>query len=440
MSTPNGFIDQAPQGQSGKRGPAAPAAAGTAVDAAARERERLLARRKLEAELAAEEQKIAEARKAIRDASMPQTSATPLEGKIDLDDKTPIEGEVLALEAINVIAEQVAMTLQRRLPGIQAYVVHAEEDASAMATLAMFDAQSAQIRDAFDVFSEAAQQVVDRPAPGHGPGPAGAPGGDVEPGDDVEPGAAFAPAGLGLTALTATTTALVDLVALFRTDVSLKGLDVAFDESVLVSKIASFLGPSTRLYHRRMYPLGLAEGTKWVVARLAELRSARGRAEAVAASVLTAPGVETTLTRLREQHDAFEQALFVASTSATPPLSAIIPAAALKLGLNAGARLLFLKLQSVRGGSRTERSLWRHKLSYSGGAIVSVMIVAPDGSIELADTISASTGFREMPTSTSSSAGSAHQQSVRVTAGPLFRPGAAPDGERLLASAANPGA
>ena len=312
---------------------------------------------------------------------MTPPSSDPLEGKVTTDTGTPIESDVLAIDAVEVIAERIAVGLRKALPGVDTYIVHRDEDARAATLVDLFSAQVAQFAAAYRTALEAAN--------------AAAPGGQ----------AGFAPdgaqSGFGVPVATIALKTVIDLIALFRTDVDVKHHELTLDKTVLVSKVASHLADNTKLYFRQLHPITSSSSATKVLESLETLRLARDATREAVRAVVDPErraAIETSVSAIASQHTAFEQALTTAVPPAPAPLVGIIEATALAEKLAAGARLLRLEVQHARGSTRSERSLWRSALSYGGGAIVTVIVLAPDGTVELADTLTAMTGYRELPT------------------------------------------
>lgn len=313
---------------------------------------------------------------------MTPPGSDPLEGKVTTDTGTPIESDVLAIDAVEVIAERIAVGLSKALPGVDTYIVHRDEDARASTLIDLFSAQVAQFAAAYHAAQAAANAAA---APG---GLAG-----------IAPDGALS--GFGVPVATAAVKTVIDLIALFRTDVDVKHHEFTVDKTVLVSKVASHLADNTKLYFRQLHPITSPSSAAKVLESLETLRLARDAAREAVRAVIDPEkraAIEASVSAIASQHTAFEQALTTAVPPAAAPLIGIIEATALTEKLAAGARLLRLEVQHARGSTRSERSLWRSTLSYGGGAIVTVIVIAPDGTVELADTLTAMTGYRELPT------------------------------------------
>lgn len=355
---------------------------GSADDSGTQERNRELARTKLEADIADQQKRLAEARKAIREASLPVTEVKPLEGKITVaNDTTPIESEILAHEAIEAIASEIAGALCTTFPDTRIFVVHQEGDAAALTALGAFRMQIEALRSAYEAVAAAARAMATQ-----------------------APEVTTQSVGLGIAAGTALAKSALDFLALFRSDVEIRGHELTLDEAVIVSEIAARLPKTKRLHYPRLYPSTVMPDevrmTDKILGELTQLRDQREQAASAVARVEANSRTEldSRLSMLTTQHQTLEQALFARDAAGgSPPIIAIVQAAVVQALLKESGKLLYVKVQKARGSTRTERWLWRHKLSHSGGAVVTLMVFDEDGAIALSDTISARTGYREFP-------------------------------------------
>jgi hypothetical protein len=345
------------------------------ADPALKARELELARKKLDADIADQDKRLAETNKAIRAAATPATTTTPLEGKITLDDKAPIQSEVLAQRALESIASAIAEKLDQL--GDAQFIVHRDADTAALVAIRVLRAQLAAVKAAYDALIKDADilRVPDESI-------------------DLE---SFVPE---VAAATAAVKTVLDLVALFRSDVDIRNFEFTVDEAVLVSMVAARVGAGIRVYYPALYPPALTQAggqsAQELLTLFGDLRDARTTATAAVNRVQgdRKAALESRLSALTTQHTAFEQTLFSSpAAGGGPPINGIFQAAALQSLLDRGARLLYLKVQKARGSVRTRRWLWMHDVTYGGGAIVTVVVFAADGTIELSDTLSATKGM-----------------------------------------------
>jgi hypothetical protein len=348
-------------GAGGGTGGAAPPAK---VDPEEEARKRELAKRKWEADIADEEKRLALARKAVREASQPAAETKALEGKLSIDDRVSIESEILAHQAVEAIAAEIARVLG---PESRTYVVHQDNDLNAVVAYRAFEAQAAVIDSAYR------ELAAPPPAPPPAPG--------------ARPRAGLT---LGVAAATTAVKSVLDLIALFRTDTEIKGKEFAVDEAVLVSELRARLPRSAKLYYPRLFPAAMllspdggVDPLRSVLARLEDLRTNEAAAALAVSRLAGDAKVEgdRRLTEVRALHTQFEQALFngggggsmLAGVPATPgatgapPVASVVQGAALRELLQTEGRLLYLKVQRAGGSNRTDRNLFRGtKLSHSG--------------------------------------------------------------------------
>jgi hypothetical protein len=211
-------------------------------------------KRAKEAELAA---KTAEQEAKAFKAGLPETSATALEGKITLDEKTVIETEKLAHASLGVVAQHIATEVLAARPAAGAgnpkpkIFIYNETDIGA---LTAFRAYAGQMK----VLGQQFEDVAKGPVPLIGVA--------------------------AIPIVTATIKSVVDLVALFRTDTDIKGVAVTLDELALASEVAGRLADTHAVYMSKLYPLEAVPATTLagaqVQAILADVRRKATAAEA----------------------------------------------------------------------------------------------------------------------------------------------------------------
>ncbi len=181
---------------------------GSAADPGLTALEQELARAKLEAELAA-------ARRTAFEASLPKSTVTPLEGTTTIDDKLQIESEMMAYEAVDRIAREVAdRVLGETGDGEGTIVIHDEATVAALRLYEVFLTQTAILLEAYASTKKAHDQAT---AP------------DFTSNMFLTEGvSAFARSAF-------------DLLALFRQNTEYKGRAVTINEDALAAKVAGYL-------------------------------------------------------------------------------------------------------------------------------------------------------------------------------------------------------
>jgi hypothetical protein len=357
----------------------------------AEERKKLEAARKSEPEPPAdpelEEAKraaaLAEELKKARTA-LPEPEAKALEGKLTIDDKVTIESQTLAYASMAKIAAQIAKEVKEiRAPRV---VIYHDKDMASLLELRTFLAQAKSIQQAFE-------DATPKPAPSD------------------RRGASFESIiATGALAVTAAKT-LVDLVALFRTDTAITGVEVTLDDTALAASVAHSLGGV--VFYPQIQPLDFSSHAAFtkseVVAVLDGLHKARQEAEAAvkrATEALEADDDEARktaadllkepLTKADALYQPFRDALFKADDTGANALGRLLRAEILASRLEEnGSHLLYLKVVKAGGSNRITRNLFTgSKLWHSGGAIVTYLLFRPDGAIAASGTLYRHSGYK----------------------------------------------
>ncbi len=186
---------------------------------------------------AIDEKKLAEAKrdKAVADKERRQAEAAlaitaktePLKGTIAIDDNVKVEGHFLAYEALDKVAAKIAKNTVDRLDkymvdwkkGVTFVLTTSENNTNA---ISLYWATMAQLKKAKKEYEKVHVRITSEPR------------GVVSTEKAAEEAAAIAAIGndLGL---------LADTAALFRTDVSIKGIAVTFDTTATIATVAEAL-------------------------------------------------------------------------------------------------------------------------------------------------------------------------------------------------------
>jgi hypothetical protein len=381
---------------------------------------------KAQSALLAQEAAIAESQQKVVAAMFP-SSVKPLEGSAKIDGDHPIEGQILAYHAINQLAETIAAEVQRL--AVKRVFIHNDSEISLLLGLQSFTVQLETMRTEFTQEVEAGETAV----------------ADAEAAlkqDVAQPVAAAAflaaPLLIGAVARTA-----IDLLALFRTDVTLKYKDFTITDLALIASVAGALRRRALVvYHTALVPPALFDRTSTILVALNDLHQLKSRLEGVlkgvqrlqdrlkkeiedletriAAAAAAQPAqntkplaslksrraalldhlatVEARLAAVGASFVAFTAALVKADATATSnPLAQLLRAEKLAAAAGADSHLLLVKVAAAGGGVKTKQSLFRSARAFhSGGSIVEFILFAPDGQIASAGTLPYYTGFIEL--------------------------------------------
>lgn len=328
---------------------------------------------------------LAEELKKARTA-LPEPEAKALEGKLTIDEKVTIESQTLAYESMTKIAAQIAKEVKAaNAPRI---VIYHDKDMASLLELRTFLAQAKAIQQAFE-------DATPKPARR----------GNLE-------FAVESVIATGALAVTAAKT-LVDLVALFRTDTAITGVEVTLDDTALAASVGHSLGGV--VFYPQVQPLDFSSHAAFtkseVVTVLDGLHKARQDAEAAVKRETEA--LETTvadedarktaadllkepLTKADALYQPFRDALFKADDTGTNALARLLRAEVLASRLEEnGSHLLYLKVVKAGGSNRITRNLFTgSKLWHSGGAIVTYLLFRSDGSIAASNTLYRHSGYK----------------------------------------------
>lgn len=300
-------------------------------------------------------------REALRE-SLPKSEAKALEGKITLDDKVFLEGQVLAYASVSRIAEKISQEVGAEAKTLIIY--HEGEFAS----LATYHSVGAQI--------EALQKEYERLL-----------------GPEVEalPAAALAPE-----VAAALLKSVIDVVALFRTEVDIKTAAFTIDEIAVAAELGHRLAGSARVIHPSIYLpeelLVKPENSSELVTRLKGLYAQRARAAGIIADYESKPPADQAsdphrkniplLKALNEQANKLTVYLTTPDEkSRVAPLMQLLKAESLKKKVaEVNNAILYLKVQAAGGSNKTTRNLFTgSKLFHNGGAIVAYSLLDNEG-------------------------------------------------------------
>lgn len=319
---------------------------------------------------------IAEQEKKALTNSLPATEAKALEGTTSVDDKAGgMETKTLAYESAQAVAGEIARRLNG-IEGLQRLVVYNEKDVAGLRQYEVFLAQVKLLREGFEGVEKDAAGPTARA-------------------ESLEP-------------ITAGLKSMIDLLALFRSDVELKGRDASIEQDALVSVVGKQLDRTKiALFHPGLYP-SLPSATdittttafkelKGVADQRVKADKAVRKAEE--AKTLHAPStlaeVRARFDNLGAAHDAFlAQLVKPDPTSGQAPVAGLLQVDSLRA---AGTYVLVLKALEAGGTVRITRNLWTFfaspRVYFSGAAIINMMLFDNTGKLVLSDVLYQHSGF-----------------------------------------------
>ncbi len=384
---------------------------------------------------------------------------TPLDGKATLDAKfASVEIAAFTHHAVERIADAVARALAagpaRTSGSPPSYVLAKSDDLQVLFAYRAFQVQLRELRTELRALEDQLTNSPVRATEDHDSGPA-------KEMLRVSP-AALAPAAVDavtqtMKGATIAVDAVLNLVALFRTDVTLSGRDVPVDDVLFMSELRARLPDDVRLFMPALAPAGLGRHGRRhdVVAQLSghltELRRLEdGIADALppdtAQDDRAIAAVRAAFAALIGQRQKLEAALFGTTTPAPAAAAGsatggkaidaarggdgaanaggsstaasgassgtsgsdatfrtIVRGAALDALIADGSHLLMVQVQASGGATRVEGNrFWgRPRVSANGGAVISVLVFDGDGALVMGRTLSAVESYRRLATADS---------------------------------------
>jgi hypothetical protein len=230
-----------------------------------RERNAILEEQK---KIAVNEKEIEAAKKEKLETQFPKPSTTPLEGKTEVDSGVKIESEMAAYASMSKAADVIAKELKGRNVDINFLAIYNDRDIKTLLGYTVINSQIDLMENEYDRLFAARVAVA-------------ATSGDPS-------------AARGFTPVTIATSILgsfIDLIALFRTDTTVKGMTFNVAESALVSEMFRALkrddpngyGEAINLYYPAVFPPNLNVDRQYVIlAKIQELYLLKDRADKLA--------------------------------------------------------------------------------------------------------------------------------------------------------------
>lgn len=328
---------------------------------------------------------IAQAQREAAVARMPPSDAKPLEGKMSVDSAAVSEVNRLAHEAMSKAAVKMVEAVAEK--NLHTVVIHNQTDVAAVAHYRSVAGQIKLLHEAYDNASGAGKK---------------------------DAAVAAVPFIFGPAMLAAAGRSVIDVLALFRTNVEVKGVAVTFEEATVVAETAKQLrgkNPALKVIYPALIPTGGLAADVNNSEMLRDIRDlAVKRQEAAAAIAAFEAKTEDekkgspaeaarvdVLKALNAWHDQLTAGVRQGGDASQPSsLSLLLRGEALARTMEAeGSAMLFVK--AVGGGENFVRqSLWRgSRLFHRGTSILTYLLFDNSGGVLLSDVLAESTNFQE---------------------------------------------
>lgn len=347
----------------------------------------------------------AQARQKLLTATFP-SDVKALDGTIKVDGDHPIESQMYAWKAVNDVATQIARDVKASATKV---LIYNDSDVNLLVGLGSFKAQLNLLKTQLDQEAKAAQTAA----------------------SDAD--AANAPAMAAIPAIAATPfvassiiKSTIDLISLFRVDVSIKAKDLNITDLAFFSAVAGALqAKNVAVYDGAVIPPMFRDPDSAVQATLQELDGLIGRLnesdkkldgaldklktalETITQEITDAKAAQppkSTTERERQQqkitgtidkanaekgkiratedaYNTFRVALLKTDDAlGLTPLAKILRAEKLDRCAQ-DAYWLMIKVAAAGGAYRTKRWLWKSEISYSGGVIAHFTLFDPQGKV-----------------------------------------------------------
>lgn len=174
------------------------------------------------------ERDTAKAKKEERDATLPKASATPLEGKTEIDSGVKIESEMVAYLSMANAAERIVADMKKNTAlNVQRLAIYNDRDVKALLGYMVITSQLRLMEDEYN------RLMFSQPFPVANPNAL----------EFNKSGFAALPA--AATVASSVLGSFIDLIALFRTDTTVKGMNFSIEETALVSEVFRALRSNT---------------------------------------------------------------------------------------------------------------------------------------------------------------------------------------------------
>jgi hypothetical protein len=292
-----------------------------------------------------------------KQTEIPPPDVKPLDGTRTADGNGAIEPEILAYESLDSVAGNIATFVHGKADG-KPVVFHSEKDIAAATAFQSFRTQVANLTNALE---------------------------DLAPPTRSAQAIAVAIGGVTLAAK-----AVIELLALFRTNVDIKGVAITPDETAFLAEVAGRLVErGTKVYIPSIHPFP-SDG--------AEVQTLLGKLQVedqeAAARVKGDAQLKADYDALHAVVLALTAELSKASADGATLMATLLRGEGFAHAVASQEPLtLFLKIVREAGAIRLKRSLVPSKgIEYSGGVVVDYILFAHDGSVAAGATLAAYIG------------------------------------------------
>jgi hypothetical protein len=338
--------------------------------------------------LAGKKKELIEAEKQLFSSSLPTPHSTPLAGNATLSDDATLESELLAYQSMTAIAREIGSKVK---PKAKFVVIYNPNDGRAIQLYATVKSQLTQLEQGY-------KDYLKPPKPSTGPGTNGE--------------SALVTAAMMPQAATSVLGSIADVLAMFHTDVDIKGKSFTFDEVALVSQLVPELsGEGRRVIYPVLYAPDMLSEVTTDIPEILTLFSNVFKQKAQADDIIAAYDAKDeagkkqdpyraripTLKALGAAFDKYAADLSkLDDQSGTSPMASLIRAERLnKVLVQPDAAMLYVKILRAGGNNRVTKNLFKGtKISHSGGTVVSYMLFDNTGTAVLANTLYNYDGYK----------------------------------------------
>lgn len=347
---------------------------------------------------------LVEAEKNLVNSYLPAPKATPLSGDASLNDEATLESELLAYQSMSEIAREIGSKVRGRAKFV---VIYNPADGRAIQLYSTVKSQLTQLEQGYKDYLKQ---------------PAGT-------GAEAVPVTAL----MMPQAATAVLGSVADVIAMFRTNVDIKGKSFTFEEVALVSQLIPELsGADRRVIYPTLYSPDMMSEVPSDIPEILTLLSNVFKQKAAADDIIARYDAlkddaakaqhpyHGRIPTLRSLNEAF--AKYAADlgklddTTGTSPMAVLIKAEKLnKILVHPDAAMLYVKVLRAGGNNRITKNLFKGtKITHSGGTVVSYILFDNTGGAVLANTLYNYDGYKRFK----SKYGTLHSNLSNVGAAP----------------------
>lgn len=288
------------------------------------EEEKKLRRAKLRKEIAEADEAEAKARKGEMEATFPSPKTSPLEGKTTIEGAV-IESQMLSYVSLARAADRILESIKDNFTSNPNLAVYNERDINLMLSYKVANGQIAIIKQGYTKLLTPTTSVIPCPSPGPSPTPQSTSG--------------MMPPTLPLSAAESFLGAFVDMTALLRTNVDIKGQAFVIDEGPLVAEVfraaRKVAAPHSLggLYYPYVFlPKLNADQGSTILARLEEIHNLRVTADRLLGDLMkTSKDLGETNSKIKQLNESIAKGVPKKIVEAIVPSGNIIKANCRKL-------------------------------------------------------------------------------------------------------------